>query len=238
MTFTESCAGDYPAETIFQPLAFIINLSLNTGMFPSDWKTANTIPLHKSSLTDKFENYCPISVLPTLSKIIEKIVHARLSEYLAEHNLLSKFQFGFLAKRSTELAVTLLCDDIRRNADNKMLTGCIFIDFSKAFDTLSHAKLLLKLSSYGIKNKELEWFSDYLFNRTQLVKYNNVLSDINQVTCGVPQGSILGPLLFVIFANDIEDYIRFTSIIKYADDTVLYVAGKSIEIIETHLTSQ
>ena len=218
-------------------LAFIINLSFRSGMFPNDWKTAKVVPLHKSGPSDTFGNYRPISILPIVSKIIEKIVHNRLIAFLNKHDLLSKSQFGFRAKRSTELAVTLLCDQIRRNADNKMLTGCIFIDLSKAFDTLSHAKLLLKLSAYGIANTELEWFTDYLFNRKQIVNYNNVSSDAEYVTCGVPQGSILGPLLFIIFANDVADYVQYSEIIKYADDTVLYVAGKSIEIIESYFSS-
>ena len=148
----------------------------------------------------------------------------------------NKRQFCFCARRFTELAVTLLCDDIRKNADSKVLTGCVFIDFSKAFDTISHAKLLLKLNAYGIRNVEFEWFSDYLFNRKQLVNYNNILPESGLLTCGVPQGLILGPLLFIILANNIVDVLSNSRIIKYADDTVLYVTGNNIEIIESQLS--
>ena len=158
-------------------------------------------------------------------------------DYLSESKLLSKCQFGFCGRRSTELGVTLLCDHICKNADSKLPTGCVFTDFSRAFDTISHAKLLQKSNAYGIKNFELEWFSDYLFNCKQLVNYNNTLPESGlRTSCGAPRGSILGPLLFIIFANDIVDVLRNSGIIKYANDTELYVAGKSIEIIESQLS--
>jgi hypothetical protein len=163
-------------------------------------------------------------------------VHKKLVDHLEEHQLLTDKQFGFRRKRSTELAATLLIDDIRRSIDAKNLVGCIFIDFSKAFDTLSHSKLLSKLTAYGIGDIELEWFTSYLFNRQQFVNYNNHSSQPCTVTCGVPQGSILGPLLFVIFANDIIDHVSQSKIIKYADDTVLYAAGKDLNTIESALS--
>ena len=224
------------ASVIAPPLAFVINLSLRSGIFPDDWKMAKVIPLHKNGPADNFENYRPISTLAVVSKIIEKIVHTNLVKFLNDNMLLSNQQFGFRSKRSTELAATLFIDDIRRHADNKMLVGCVFIDFSKAFDTLSHAKLLQKLSAYGIKDTELSWFTDYLFNRKQIVLYNGQCSSISSIKCGVPQGSIIGPLLFVIFINDIVDYVIKSSIIKYADDTVLYTPGKDIYIIEQNLS--
>ena len=158
-------------------------------------------------------------------------------DYLSESKLLSKCQFGFCGRRSTELGVTLLCDHICKSADSKLPTGCVFTDFSRALDTISHAKLLQKSNAYGIKNFELEWFSDYLFNCKQLVNYNNTLPESGlRTSSGAPRGSILGPLLFIIFANDIVDVLRNSGIIKYANDTELYVAGKSIEIIESQLS--
>ena len=119
--------------------------------------------------------------------------------YLDENNLLFEHQFGFRPKRSTELAAILFIDQVRKEVDNGNIMGAIFIDFSKAFDTISHAKLLIKLSAYGIKGIELSWFTDYLFNRTQIVNYYNTSSKMHSVTCGVPQGSILGLLLFILY---------------------------------------
>ena len=120
------------------PFTHIINLSLQPGAFPSDWKIAKILPLYKNGATDQFGNYRPISILPVISKVDEKIVHI---DYISESKLLSTRQFRFCARRSTELAVTLLFDNLRKNADSKLLTGCVFTDFSKAFDTISHAKL-------------------------------------------------------------------------------------------------
>ena len=219
------------AAFISAPFTHNINLSFRSGVFPSDWKIAKILSLYKNGATDQFGNYCPILILFVISKVVEKIVHNWLVGYLSENKLLSKCQFGFRAKRSTELVVTLLCDDIRKNPDSKLLTGCVFIDFSKAFGTISHAKLFQKLNAYGIRNVEFDWFSNYLFNRKQLVNYNNTLFESS-----LPQESILGPLSFIIFVNDIVDVLRNSGIIKYANDTVLYVASNNIEIIESHLS--
>ena len=192
--------------------------------------------MYKNGATNQFRNYRPISILPVISKVVEKIVHNRLVDYLSESKLLLKRQFGFRAKKSTKLPVILLCDNIRKNWDSKLVTECPFINFSKAFDTISHAKPLQKLNAYGIRKVEFEWFLDYLFNRKQLLNYSNTLSESGLLACGVPQGSILGPLLFIIFANDLMDALRNSRIIKYPDDTVLYVARNSIKIIKSQLS--
>ena len=189
--------------------------------------------MYKNGASDQFGNHHRILILPVISKVVEKIVHNRSIHYLSEGKLLSERQFVFCVKRSTELAVTLLCDNIRKNEDSEL---CVFIDFSKAFDTISHAKLLQKLNAYGIRNVKFEWFSDYLVNRKQLVNYNNTLSESALVTCGVPQCSILGPLLFIIFVNDIVDVLRNSHIIEYADEIVIQVAGNDIEINKSYLS--
>ena len=225
------------ASILAKPLAYVINLSLRTGLFPDEWKLARVVPIYKSGTRDSFENYRPISALPIFSKVVEKIVHKKLVNYLEEHKLLTNKQFGFRTKRSTELAATLFTDDIRRSVDLRKLVGCIFIDFSKAFDTLSHSKLLSKLPAYGIADTELEWFTSYLFHRHQLVNYDDHSSKTRSVSCGAPQGSILGPLLFVIFANDVTDHVKSVKIIMYADDTVLYVDGPDLTSIENALSS-
>ena len=219
---------------IATPLTHLINLSLTTNVFPADWKIAKIIPIYKSGSRSNLDNYRPISILPVLSKIIEKIKHRQLISFLDRNSLLSPSQFGFRRGLSTELAATLLLDDIRKDVDAGKLVGAVFIDLSKAFDTISHTKLLEKLSQYGVNDGELEWFKDYLFSRKATVSYN-CTSGVREIYTGVPQGSILGPLLFLIFFNDITDVINHAKIVKYADDTVLYVADKETQSIQTQL---
>ena len=149
---------------------------------------------------------------------------------------ISKFQFGFRPKLSTEYAATILLDSIRNNVDKGKLVGAIFVDLTKAFDTVSHAMLLDKLPLYGVDGRELEWFKEYLFFRKAKVAYNSCFSKENALLTGVPQGSILGPLLFLILFNDAVDVIEHSSILKYADDTVLYVADQDIQSIKAKLS--
>ena len=157
-------------------------------------------------------------------------------KYLDTNKLLSKFQYGFRPRLSTEYAATILLDDIRKSVDNDQLVGAVFVDLSKAFDTISHAILLEKLAIYGIKDGELEWFKDYLFSRKAVVAFNSCLSNQQDLLTGVPQGSILGPLLSLISFNDAVEVLEHSSILKDADDTVLYVAGREIDSIEDKLS--
>ena len=210
------------ANEISKPLAFIINKSLSSSTVPDLWKISKVTPLYKSDSKSDFSNYRPISVLPCLSKVLEKVV--QLSNYLEKHYLLKSSQFGFRPRRSTELACSLLVDDIRKNIDNGLLTGVIYLDLSKAFDTVSHSYLLSKLPSYGINGNELTWFQNYLFNRKQHIFYDGHLSKAFPVFRGVPQGSILGPTLFLLHLNDIDNCLCHSSIIKYADDTKFMLA--------------
>ena len=223
------------AYEISKPLAFIINKSLSTGTIPSLWKTSKVTPLHKSDSKADFNNYRPISVLPCLSKILEKVVNRQISDYLEKNYLLKTSQFGFRPRRSTELACTLLIDDIRKNIDNGFLTGAIFLDLSKAFDTVSHSHLLSKLPSYGIAGIELAWFENYLFNRKQHVLYDGKISNEFSVYRGIPQGSILGPTLFLLHLDDIDNCLRHCKVIKYADDTVIYTTGKNKDTVQNNL---
>ena len=224
------------ANVLTTPLTKIINTSITTSTYPSDWKKSRLVPVYKSGSTSEIENYRPISVIPAVSKLIEKIVHGQLAEYLEESELLSNCQFGFRRKRSTELAATLFFDDIKSKVNEGKMVGAVFIDLSKAFDTISHAKLLQKLESYGVTGVELSWFSDYLFNRSQYVSLDNTLSEEGKVLCGVPQGSIIGPLLFVLFYNDFPSCLKHSKCVIYADDTVIYVPGKDVFIIESRLS--
>ena len=223
------------AEEIAGPLAHIINLSLMTSTVPSIWKAAKVNPIYKSGNVDLVENYRPISILPTLSKLLERAVHDQLYSFLEDNRLLSDYQFGFRKRRSTKLAATLLCDSVRKGFEGGLLVGCLFLDLAKAFDTMGHSLIIEKLMLHGVSGPELAWVTDYLFNRTQTVDIDNHLSSKETIHSGVPQGSILGPLLFIVFFNDLADFVQHSSIIQYADDTVIYFSGKSIPEIETAL---
>ena len=225
------------SSVIAVPLATIINLSMSTGVYPTDWKRSKLIPVYKSGSNNDIENYRPISVIPAISKIAEKVIHSQLSSYFEKNNLLHDDQFGFRRLRSTEHAAIQFTDNIKKKVNEGKLVGSIFIDLTKAFDTLNHSKLILKLNSYGIKGNELEWFRNYLFNRSQCVQYRNSLSHEEKITSGVPQGSIVGPLLFTIFFNDFHTCLQHSRVVKYADDTVIYLAGKDTFIIESRLSA-
>ena len=224
------------ANATASPLAHIINLSMELGQIPSEWKSAKIIPIYKAGPKSDMGNYRPISILPVVSKVIERTVHTQLIKYMTDNSVLYKHQFGFRPRMSTELPAIKLIDDIRSSVDKGNFVDGLFIDLSKAFDTISHAQLLTKLPPYGIKVIEFEWFTDYLFCHTAYVSYDGHISSKHYITCGVPQGSILGPLFFLISFNDIVDSIEHCNVIKYADDVVLYAAGKDIESIKSRLS--
>ena len=211
-------------------------MSINTGVVPSAWKMARIIPIHKSGPTSDFDNYRPISVLPSVSKIIEKTVHKQIITFLEENNLIYSHQFGFRNKMCTEDAVILLLDSIRQKVDKGNMFGACFVDLSKAFDTISHSNLLTKLPGYGIHGRELAWFTDYLFHRKAMVQYKQARADLFNITSGVPQGSILGPLPFLLLFNDLVDVVKHAQVLKYADDTVVYISVKNVKDISNLLS--
>ena len=217
------------------PLTTIINASLRQGIVPDDWKSARVTPLFKKGKVEDLDSYRPISVLPIVSKLLERAVHTQLGEYLKEHNILSPYQCGFRKAHSTEFAALSLADTIRRNIEQGQLTGALFIDFRKAFDSIDHSVLLNKLSALGIVDHELVWFEDYLHNRNQIVGHQGVYSEAEYLTSGVPQGSILGPLLFVLYVNDLPSVVRNCKILMYADDTVLFYPDSDVAVIQQKL---
>ena len=211
------------------PLKRIFENSIKTGIFPEKMKIAKITPIFKSGQEELLTNYRPISVLPCFSKILERIMYNRLYTYLMENNLLFEKQFGFRSGHSTEHALVELIDKIHDAFNNNCHTLGIFIDLSKAFDTVDHEILLKKLHLYGVRGNSLKWFDSYLSNRKQYIEYGKISTDLLGIKCGVPQGSILGPLLFIIYVNDLYKVSTLLEPIMFADDTNLFLSHKNIK---------
>ena len=184
---------------IVSPLTHILNLSITNGIVPNKMKIAKVIPIYEKGNAQESGNYRPISLLTSFSKILEKLIYKRTMAFLTDFNILSGTQFGFRRKNSTTHALLKFLDKVAHSIDNRLHTIGIFLDFSKAFDTINHKILLQKLSHYGIRGKALEWFGNYLTERKQYVNINGQDSYQRSISCGVPQGSLLGPLLFIIY---------------------------------------
>ena len=217
------------------PLLHIYNLSLSTGVVPRQLKIAKVIPVYKKGDVDLICNYRPISLLSIFDKLLEKIMAKRLSLHLDTNNILHKFQFGFRRNHSTSLALVDVIDNILEDLDNHKHVIGTYLDLQKAFDTVNHRILLHKLYNYGIRGIAYEWFCSYLSDRYQFTCVNNSKSDVNMITCGVPQGSVLGPLLFLIYVNDIANAVPNVNVKLFADDTNLFVAGPSL--VSVNLTA-
>lgn len=213
---------------LIQQLTFMLNLSIKTSKIPVGWKKATITPVFKAGDPRVPGNYRPISTLPLTTKILEKCIHIQLSKYLESNNLLTDKQFGFRKSLSTTKAIHTFLTDIYTGINNKWFTKICYIDLKKAFDTVSHPILYQKLELLGITNHSLDWFKDYLTNREQCVKVNGCVSGGAAVQCGVPQGSTLGPLLFLIYINDVIDTIQAGTLL-FADDTVIYTMDKSYD---------
>ena len=210
------------SRTITPSITKLLNLSIATNEFPNIWKCAKVTALFKAGNRTSPSNYRPISILATLSKILGRAVHHQFYQYLNQHNLLNEKQFGFWPKRSTVNAVSSFADEILLNIERGKLCGAVFLDLSKAFDTVDHTILLRKLSSLGVTSDMAKWSESYLNGRMQCTSCGPELSDLLPVTHGVPQGSILGPLLFLTYINDLPTVIRHSEVALYADDAVLY----------------
>ncbi|XP_057292368.1 uncharacterized protein LOC130618404 [Hydractinia symbiolongicarpus] len=208
------------APAISSPIAQIINKSFELGKYPSLLKTAKVIPVHKGDSKLDVSNYRPISLLPVVSKIFEKVMFDRLYNFVTKMNLLHSKQYGFQKNKSTDQAILDLQANIVERLEKGEISCAIFLDFAKAFDTVNHRILIQKLNFYGVRGLALDWFSSYLTNRTQCVSVKNSNSHFINIENGVPQGSVLGPLLFLLYINDIVTASPVLQFYLFADDTV------------------
>ena len=212
------------------PICHLFNLSLSSGYIPMELKTAKIIPIYKSEDCDLFNNYRPISLLSSFSKLLEKIVAKQVMGFLYKNEILYKHQYGFRRGHSTTHPVIHFLDKIYQGFNQKVTSNtlAVFLDLKKAFDTVDFSILLKKLDHYGIRGQSNEWFKNYLNNRKQFVVVNGDSFSLRDIECGVPQGSVLGPLLFLLFVNDLPAATNFFTIL-FANDTTFQISGTNME---------
>ena len=229
--------GKFLKDTIYvvaPTLAFIFNWSFEEGIFPDNFKIARICPIYKGKGSKSNpDNYRPISVLSVVARLFEKLVHDQLLKHL--EMFLYVHQSGFRPKHSTETSLLNTTNQLCLNIDRGQCNLAVFNDLRKAFDTVNHDILLCKLYHYGVKSTELKWFKSYLSNRRQYCSISGHDSNFSHVTTGIPQGSSLGPLLFLVYVNDLPNAVHDSLTGMYADDTGLYSMGPSISAMEETL---
>ena len=225
-------------DLIVKPLCRLINNSFSHGLFPNFLKIVKVIPIHKGNSILDMNNYRPISLLSIFDKIIEKLMHRRLYKFLEDNNILYDKQYGFRKENSTIFSLIEITEKIKESIDNNKFGCGIFIDLRKAFDTVNHNILLRKLDHYGIRGSSLNWFKSYLNDRQQYVFLNGESSDKKKITCGVPQGSVLGPLLFLVYINDLPNISKILDFYLFADDTNIYYEDDSLVNLEKTINKE
>ena len=199
----------------------LFNSTLHQGQIPTPWKQAHVAPVHKKNNRHDPANYRPISLTSVTCKLIEHIIYSQIINHLDSNGILTDRQFGFRKGRSCETQLLITVQDLAQGLRDKQQIDAVILDFSKAFDKVSHRHLLLKLEHYGVRGPTLSWIGDFLTNRTQRVMIEGTLSEAATVTSGVPQGSVLGPLLFLCYINDLPACVS-SHIRLFADDCLLY----------------
>lgn len=225
------------ASVIAPVITKIFNTCITQGEFPKSLKQAEVIPVYKKGKKSELTNYRPISLLSIFSKLFEKHVHTEITKFITKHKILHKYQYGFRTNSSTELAVTQITEYLIQQTQNKLITCSLYLDLAKAFDTIDHTLLLAKLSKYGIRGAPNKLLFSYLDQRTQTTKINRTQSESEVVNCGVPQGSILGPLLFSLYINDLSD-VTSLDVRLFADDACLTLSEKCSVALENKMNKE
>lgn len=223
------------AELIADTLAYAINQCIEMSIWPDMLKVAEVIPIYKAGKKNEMGNYRPISLISNIAKIFEKIIHIRIIDFISQSKIMSKNQFGFRKNIGTKDALSLITKTIYENLDQSKPIAITFLDLAKAFDTVNHQILLDKLYAYGIRGKAHKLIKSYLSNRKQKVRIGTHVSNFENINTGVPQGTILGPLLFILYVNDLLINMPENSILSYADDTAIIANGKTWTEVETKM---
>ena len=220
------------SKSLSIPFKLLFDNTIHEGCIPSDWKQAEVRPIFKKGDKTNPGNYRPVSLTSVICKLFEKFIKNSLNNHLIKNNILSKEQFGFVSGRNTITQLLVTINDWMTELDNDNIVDAAYMDFRKAFDTVPHQRLITKLKSYNIKGPILNWIVSFLTGRTQYVKINNATSNNHKVTSGVPQGSVLGPTLFIYFINDLPNINHNSNIKIFADDTKAYNCIKNQEDVE------